>query len=230
MRAPRAPACRRPTSRRTCNPFARGEVQHIPGAEKPTISGRHLTLKAIGTATPAAPRLTGEPVPIKASKAVQITTSGERTVRPGAQPRSGRPGEPLAGSGTHECALPEPAGPRPAGSRQGRGWLVRPMALPLARRQGPRHRPQRPRRHAGPAVLVQGPQGARVLLPEGRHPGCTTQSCELSKSRTTSATPPSSASAPTSRRSRRSSTTSTTSASPALRHRARRRRGLRRLG
>ena len=62
---------------------------------------------------------------------------------------------------------------------------------------------------------LQGPQGARVLLPEGRHArAAPTQACGLRDIRRRDRRHRrSSASAPTSRRSRRSSTTSTASAS-----------------
>ena len=64
------------------------------------------------------------------------------------------------------------------------------------------------------AVHVQGPQGARLLLPEGRHARLHDAGVRAARHRSaTSATPSCSASAPTSRPSSSSSTRSTASAS-----------------
>ena len=117
---------------------------------------------------------------------------------------------------------PELVGPDPGPPRQ-RGRLPRQRPLTSAARFAPwRSLPvTRPRDHAarpdgreGPAEGLQGPQGARVLLPEGRHARLHHAGLRPARHRSaTSATPRCSASAPTSRPSRRSSTTSTASAS-----------------
>ena len=46
-----------------------------------------------------------------------------------------------------------------------------------SRRRGAGLRASRPGRARGEALGLSRPAGRRLLLPEGRHPGCTTQAC-----------------------------------------------------
>ena len=87
-----------------------------------------------------------------------------------------------------------------AGPGGRRFWTVPSMAVSPPGDQGPGVQPLRPAREHRPAVVLQGPQGARVLLSEGRHARLHDPGVRAARHRSaTSATPWCSASAPTSR-------------------------------